>query len=63
MFFPLIQINLSKKKKSNLITKKLISNTKKYFSTGINPVDRVLTQNGLKLIFYPSQRGLTRIPP
>jgi len=26
-------------------------------------VDRVLTQNGLKLIFYPSQRGLTRIPP
>jgi hypothetical protein len=56
MFFPLIQINLSKKKK-------LISNTKKYFSTGINLVDRVLTQNGLKLIFYPSQRGLTRIPP
>ena len=52
-----------------MIIKKLISNTKKYFSTSINPVDlvsteiTVLTLNDLKFIFYPSWYGLTCIDP
>jgi hypothetical protein len=52
-----------------LITAKLISNTKKYFSTSINLMDLVLNENNgfdkkknsMKLIFYPSLHDLTRI--